>query len=144
MKKIVCHRFKRNKNTVANVFKAALIASIISVSSFTQASSLINQRAMHSVQLLDNIRAGAMAYYAKNHDLSYMCEVAIKLLSCSDREYLDAFGNYFEPFEYQQPKGIVAGICFNIGNQSNLPDIKSWTDAKKQLKRRINLILFIL
>ena len=75
---------------------ALLIGTLVFVSpSTTYADSLITQRAHHSVQLLDNIRAGSLAYYAKNHDWPITSSTPTNLDILVNENYVSGLSSHY-------------------------------------------------
>ncbi len=81
----------------ANCRLIALLVGSLTFASPTSiyAESLISQRATHAVQLLDNIRAGALAYYAKNHDWPITSNTPTNLNVLLAQNYVSGLTSYY-------------------------------------------------
>ncbi len=82
--------FKRKAVPVA--LAAALLINPLNLSA---AQGLVGQRATHAVQLLDNVRAGALAYYAKNHNWPISSNTPTSLQVLLDQNFVSGLTSYY-------------------------------------------------
>ena len=86
------HYFSRKLKTPAATFLLAIVCLIPAVS---HADSLLTQRATHSVQLLDNVRAGALAYYAKHHEWPITSATPTNLNILQSENYVSGLNSHY-------------------------------------------------